>query len=239
MRQESIETPQKKFAQAKEAFIGPCEITYVTAIYDYKTFYDALIDNHIKVLKSEFTKLEWRIERITDQEKLDNPHLLETKLNYRKHGQDVGVLLRPLNPLYNGVSESKAEVYYPIIVHSSWMPQGSYYDEDRAVGIQYMLQWPTGTPQPHACEEWSNNYRLFMNGMHKKYPLSSEQHIFDSWDEHLRNYMPIKPNTNPAVPSDDIHDYMLAHGSSFSPPLSKYLYGPSPIGFTHLHAIGW
>ena len=240
LREKSIETPQKFFSQAKAAFVGECEITYVNAIHNYKKYYDFFSkDSGVSVRKKEFTNLGNRIERLTEEEKAKHPYMLQTKLNYRKHGQDVGVVLRPLNPLYNGVSESRAEVFYPVIVQSVWMPQGSFYEEDQAIGIQYMTEWPTGTPEPEACEPWSNRYRLFMNSMQNKYPLATEQHIFASWNDHLREHMPIKPDSNPPIPSDDIHDYMRVHGSSFSPPLSKYLYGPSPIGFDGLHAKGW
>lgn len=239
LRQQSIETPQKFLAQAKAAFIGPCETTYVAAGFNYKDYYDVLIDNHIKVKKSEFTNLGFRIERLTEEEKRNNPHMLQTKLNYRKHGQDVGVLLRPLNPLYNGVSESKAEVFYPVIVQSNWIPQGSYYPEDQAIGIQYMTSWPTGTPKPQEIVPWSNDYRKFMLAMRRKYPLSSDEHIFDAWKDHIREHLPITPNSEPPVPSDSIYDYIEGHGSSFKPPLSKYLYGSSPMGFEHLHPTGW
>ena len=239
IRDQSIETPQKFFTQAKAAFIGPCEITYVTACYNYKDHYDALIDNHIMVRKSEYTNLGVRIERLSDEEKAANPHLIQTKLNYRKYAQDVGVVLRPLNPLYNGVSESDAEIYYPLIVSSEWMPQGSYYEEDRAVGISYMLTWPSGTPKPHDCEPWADRYRSFMVAMKKRYHQASAAYIFAAWDDHLIKYMPIVPNSNPPQPSDNICDLMAVQGSLFKPPLSKYLYGPSPMGFHQLHASGW
>ena len=191
------------------------------------------------VKKSDFTNLGFRIERLTDAEKEANPDMLQTKLNYRKHAQDVGVVLRPLNPLYNGISESKAEVFYPIAVQSSWMPQGSFYEEDRAIGIQFLAVWPTGTPEPENCVPWANNHRLFMQAMKRRYPLSTDLHIFSAWDDHLRKYMPIVPGIEPPRPSDDIYDYMRAHGSSYSPPLSQHLYGPSPIGFHALHGVGW
>ena len=62
IREQSIETPQKFFAEAKDAFVGDCEYTYVAAIFDYKGFYDPLVDPLLSVQKKEHTQLGFRIE---------------------------------------------------------------------------------------------------------------------------------------------------------------------------------
>ena len=238
IRDQSIETPQKFFAEAKLAFRGDCEITYISAIYAYKEFYEEFLDKHLMVKKQDYTNLGFRYQRLTDDEKEDDrySHLLDVKVNYKKVAQDITVDLRPMNPLYNESSEStNASCFYPVALLSYWQPERSFYDCDRLPGISFMTQRPHGTPKPLECAKWVEAERRFMGDMRKKYHLSSDKHIFESWESHYREHMPTVPNVEPPVPSDNIAHYMIKKGSDFAPPLGKYLYGPSPMSFEHLH----
>ena len=234
IREQSIETPQKFFAEAKAAFLGECEITYVEAIYDYKLFYDELIDAAVKIKKQDYTMLGFRFELMTEIEKEANPGMLDVKINYRKGSQDAHVELREMNPTYNGASESSSEIFYPIIICSKWMPESAMYEGDRAIGIGFLEKRPVGTPKPMALAPWTGMYRNFLKELHTKYPRTSEAHIFESWQTFIEAKMPTKPNTYPAVPTDNILDYVVKMGSDFNPPLGEYLYGREPQGFHHL-----
>ena len=62
IREEHIQTPQKFFAETLDDFLNDCGITYVAAIFDYKSFYDPLVDPLLSILKKEHTQLGFRIE---------------------------------------------------------------------------------------------------------------------------------------------------------------------------------
>jgi len=236
IRDQSIETTQKFFAEARFAFRGECDITYIAAIYAYKEFYEAFLDKHIMVKKQDYTNLGFRFQRLSEAEREDDRynHLLDVKVNYKKVAQDITVDLRPMNPLYNETSEStNASCFYPVALLSYWQPEKSIYERDQLPGISFMVQRPHGTPKPLECAKWVDAERRFMGDMRKKYHLTSEEYIFKSWEAHYREHMPTVPNSNPPVPSDNIAHYMAKMGSDFCPPLGKYLYGPSPMTFKH------
>ena len=230
----SIYTPQDLLKAIEDAFIGDCKCTFVAAIYDYYTFYNQFVDDKFMQKKEEFTNLGWRYQKMTEEEERANPALLDVAVNYKKVAQDVSVELREQNPLYDGATNSKAEIFYPVILATKWMPSEATYDEERAVGISILVEQPHGTPKPHELKPWAAQYRDFMKGMSKKFPRESEKFIFAAWDAFLKAEMPLVPNVNPPQPSDNVFDFVVAKGSDFQPPLSKYLYGSSPLGFMGL-----
>ena len=232
LREQSIEHPEKFFAEAKDAFLGDCEVTYTAAIYDYKKFYDSCIDKLVMVKKKEFTQLGFRIERLSADEIAASRGCLHlVKVNYRKCASDIIVDLREMNPLYNTEADSTAEIFYPVVILPRWMPKESIYEEDRLIGMCFMDKTPVGTPEPMALAPWAAMYRDFIREMKKRYPRSTEEHIFNNWSIFLTKEMPTIPGSSPPIPSDEIMHFIEKYGSDFQPPLGKYLYGPAPMGF--------
>ena len=82
-------------AFAKEAFLhDSCDITYVVGIFDYKSFYDKYVDKWLMMRKENYTQLGMIFQKLNDKQKIDNPHLIEVFVNYKKLAQDVGVDLQ-------------------------------------------------------------------------------------------------------------------------------------------------
>jgi hypothetical protein len=151
-----------------------------------------------------------------------------------KCAQDLSVELREQNPLFDGATNSAAEIYYPIVLLSKWMPAEATYDEERCIGMSILSKSPVGTPKPHDLKPWASQYRKFMQCMRKEFPRETEKYIFDAWDKFLLEEMPLVPKSNPPQPSDDIFDFVVTRGSDFQPPLGEFLYGTKPRGFAHL-----
>lgn len=150
----------------------------------------------------------------------------------------MSVELREQNPLFDGTTDSAAEIYYPIILVSKWMPSEATYDEERFIGMSLLSKSPVGTPKPHQLKPWASQYRKFMNCMRKEFPRESEKYIFQAWERFLLEEMPLVPGISPPQPSDDIYDFVVAKGSDFQPPLGEFIYGTRPLGFWHLHEGG-
>ena len=218
---------------AKAAFLNECDITYTAAIYDYKSFYDRYVDKYLMFKKENFTQLGMIFQRMTQQQKEENPSLLEVYVNYKKTAQDVTVDLVEVDPLYNEKSESLVDFYEPVIIKTAWMPQEAYYEKDRALGISIMSSWPVGSPVPMKIEPWKTDYSKFMKLMNHRYSYTGSL-IFREWNTFLDEFMPTEPGIWPCKPSDSISDYILKFGSSFKLPLGLYLYGSNPKGFQNL-----
>ena len=228
-----MEYPAKFFLMAKSAFQNECGITYTAAIYDYKSYYDRYVDKYLMMKKENFTQLGMIFQKLTEQQKRDNPTLFEVYVNYKKLAQDVTVDLLEIDPVYSEKSESLVEFYEPIIMKTAWMPQEAYYEKDRALGISIMSSWPEGSPVPMALEPWASDYAKFMKAMNRRYSYTGT-FIFREWNAFLDEYMPTVPDIWPRKPSDNILDYINKFGNSVFMPLGTFLYGSNPSGFKHL-----
>ena len=146
---------------------------------------------------------------------------------------DVAVDLRAKNPLYDGSSESMAQIFYPVVILPRWIPAEATHERERSIGLSFTVRRPVGTPAPLPLKPWAGPYRDFMREMNKRYSRASQQFVFQEWDAFMKEFLPTMPDS-PSMPSDDIFDYVLKMGLRFQPPLVQYLYGNSPTGFITL-----
>jgi len=149
-------------------FDHSAEVIPIGAIYDYKEFYDKYVPNELMIRKKEDTQLGWRISQLTDQERIKYP-TMRVKVNYMKSAQGLSVDLRPKNSLYDPSSCGRADLFFPILVASRWIPINAKYDLNGldldvvpphqlegyrigipCIGFEILTRMPSGTPQPQA-----------------------------------------------------------------------------------------
>ena len=205
-------------------------IVSVSAIYDYKRYYDKFIDPKLKILKEENTQHGWRIEKLSYEEEERFPILnAGIKTNYTKSAQTVSFDLRKINPLHNSVDESEAYVFSPVIRISAWLPQDCRDEKERKPGMSFLCAKPVGHPQPlELTKKWYDSHVEFLSKIKNHFSSFSEAdvNIVNEWNRFSREILP---------ESQSILDYCFKMGSMFTPPLGEYLYGPRPFGFFNLH----
>ena len=201
----------------------------ISAIYDYKKYYDTYIDPKLKILKEEATQHGWRIERLSLEEERNYPILnAGVKTNYTKAAQAVSFDLRRVNPLHDPDAESDAYIYSPVVRISSWLPQDAKDNRECKPGMSFLCKMPVGMPEPMAfTKRWYDDHIDFLMHIKGHFDKMTAEHanIINNWKLFTANNLP---------PTQSIKDYVAKMGSKFPPPLSEYIYGSNPKGFFHL-----
>ena len=215
-RGDHIYTPQQFEAAILGAF-GNCSnvrVIPVTAICDFKEYYDKFIDKDLidHFSKGDTTQHIFKIESLRDideDEAVSNGLLVRT--NYKKSSQEVCLNLRRCRN--ENEDEYNPTPFVPEIIRSAYIPEcASEESGDRVCGISFLCKEPTGLPDLMEFKPWRANYDKFINVMQTEF--SATPSILLDWRKFERKYLP---------PSDDVEDYKEQAGG-YNIPLKKYLF---------------